>query len=523
MTGWFARGRLAALIAALLLAPLALSGPAQAEKAKNTLRIAFDQPIRLIDGYLNPNPEGDLVNRAVFDTLVGYDVATKTYHGQIAESWKQIDDKTLELTLRRGEKFSDGTPVTIDDVLYSFQYAMDPSANFLFKDSRFGWIDKVEKVDDDTIRVVAKEPTAIMLSRLWAGPEIVPQHVHQKLADRATFGLHPVGSGPYEVESFDPATGNIVLVANPLYDTANYEPAAKIGRIEITTIPDAQTQYAKVLVGDLDLIFNVDYDEAKNLVSSNPDYKIVTAPTISYSYILFDTADRTGIHVFKDIRVREALLRAIDVAGMRKAMLPPEFAAKPAMQAMCLPAHVGCAWTEAPVSYDPAKAKQLLAEAGLADGFDLTLSTWGPARPVAEAVAGDFRKIGVRASVSAMPINAFQTARGQGKLQTMVTQWDNGGGVPDIDTTAEFYFPPSTRNYIGDPEMATLTDAAARELDPKKREALYAQLFDRATAQRYMMPLVEFPAIMVLSKDLAVDSNHLKPEGFLFNRLSWTK
>jgi peptide/nickel transport system substrate-binding protein len=511
------------LTAALIAAPLALGGTAQAEKARDTLRIAFDQPVRLIDGDLNPNPEGDLVNRAVFDTLIGYDVATKTYHGQIAESWKQIDDKTLELKLRRGIKFSDGSPMTADDVIYSFQYGMDPTANFLFKDSRFGWIDKVEKIDDDTIRVVSKQPTAIMLSRLWAAPQIFPAHIHSKLADRATFGQHPVGTGPYKVESFDPGTGNIVLVKNPEYNWGGYEPAATIGRIEITTIPDAQTRYAKVLVGDLDLIFNVDYDQAKGIVASNPNYRIDVAPSVSYSYILFDTADRTGIHVFKDIRVREALLRAIDVEGMRKAMLPPEFAAKPRMQAMCLPAHVGCRWTEAPVSYDPAKAKQLLAEAGLAGGFDLTLSTWGPARPVAEAVAGDFRKIGVRASVSAVPINVFQTQRGEGKLQTMVTQWDNGGGVPDIDTTAEFYFPPSSRNYIGDPEMAQLTADAARELDPTKREALYAKLFDRATAQRYMMPLVEFPAIMVLSKDLVVDHNHLKPEGFTFNRLSWTK
>jgi peptide/nickel transport system substrate-binding protein len=518
MTRAFARG----LIAALIAAPLALGGTAaMAEKAKDTLRLAADQPIRLIDGYLNPNPEGDIVNRAVYDTLIGYDVKTKTYHGQIAESWTQIDDKTLELKLRHGVKFHDGSPMTADDVIYSFRYAMDPSANFLFKDSRFGWIDHVEKVDDDTIRVVSKQPTAIMLSRLWAGPEILPAHIHGALADKTTFGLHPVGTGPYKVQSFDPATGSIVLVKNPDYNWGGYEPAAKIGRVEITTIPDAQTQYAKMLVGDLDLIFNVDYDQAKNIAGSNPNLRVLVAPSISYSYILFDTADRSGIHVFKDKRVREALLRAIDVQGMRKALLPPEFAAKPRIEAMCLPEHVGCAWTEKPVTYDPAKAKQLLAEAGLAGGFDLSLATWGPARPIAEAVAGDFRKIGVRASVNAMPINVFQTARGEGKLQTMVTQWDNGGGVPDIDTTAQFYFPPSSRNYIGDPELGQLTDAAARELDPKKREALYAQLFDKVTAERYMMPLIEFPAIMVLAKDLVVDGDHLKPEGFMLNRLSW--
>jgi len=502
---------------------LALAGTARADKAHDTLRIAVDQPIKLIDRTQNPNPEANLIDNAVLNTLVGYDVATRTYHGELAESWTQIDDKTMEFKLRRGVKFTDGTEMTADDVVYSFQYATDPKNNFLFKDSRFGWIDHVDKIDPYTIRVHAKQPTAIMLSNLWGGPQIVPEHVRAKLADPTTFGLHPVGTGPYKVESFDPAIGRIVLVKNPDYNWGGYEPAGKIGRIEVSVIPDAQTRYAKLMVGELDLVFNVDYDQAKGLVAANPNYKIQVAPSISYSYILFDTADRSGIHVFKDKRVREALLRAIDIEGMRKALLPPEYASKPRMEAMCLPEHVGCAWTVPHVRYDPAKAKELLKEAGLAGGFDLALATWGPAKPIAEAVAGDFRKIGVRASVDAMPINVFQTARGEGKLQTMVTQWDNAGGSPDIDTTAEFYFPPSSRNYIGDAELAAWTREAARELDPQKRSALYAKIFDKATEERYIMPLVEFPAIMVLAKDLVVDSNHMKPEGFLVNRLSWGK
>ncbi|HVA13471.1 MAG TPA: ABC transporter substrate-binding protein [Stellaceae bacterium] len=511
------------LLAAIMAAPLALGGTARAEKATDTLRLAVDQPIRLIDGTLNPNPEANLIDRAVLDTLISYDVATKTYRGQLAESWKQIDDKTLEIKLRRGVKFSDGVEMTADDVIYSFQFAMDPKVNFLFKDSRFGWIDHVAKIDPDTVRVYSKQPTAIMLARLWSGPQIVPAHYHSQLADKTTFGQKPIGTGPYKVASFDPATGKIVLVKNPYYNWGGYEPAAKIGRIEVTTIPDEQTRLAKILVGDLDLVFHVDYDEAKDIVARNPAYKVFVAPTISFSYIFFDSADRSGIHVFKDKRVREALLRSIDVATMRKALLPPEFAAQPRMQAMCHPAHVGCNWSEPPVSYDPAKAKQLLAAAGLGGGFDLELLTWGQGREIAEAVAGDFRKIGVRATVNAATVNVFQTARGEGKAQTQVTLWDNGGGAPDIDTTTQFFYAPSSRNYTGDAELAQWTNDAARELDPAKRDAIYKKLFDKVTAERYGMPLVELPAILVVSKDIAVDSNHMKPEGFLLNRLSWVK
>ena len=343
-----------------------------------------------------------------------------------------------------------------------------------------------------------------------------------QLADKAEFGRKPIGTGPYKVVSFDPSAG-IVLEKNPYYTWGGFEPAAKIGRIEISSIPDAQTQIAKVLVNELDLIFHIDYEQAQGAVAANPNYKVFAAPTISFAYIFFDAADRSGIHVFKDKRVREAMLRAIDRDAMRKALLPPEFASQPPMDAMCHPAHIACAWSKKPPSYDPAAAKALLAEAGLSGGFDLELLTWGQARVIAEMVAGDLRKVGVRATVNAATVNVFQKLRGDGKAQTMVTLWDNGGGAPDIDTTTTFFYLPGSRNYTNDAELTQWTIDGEHEPDTEKRAAIYTKLFDKVTDERYGMPLVELPAVLVQSKDLVVDTRHTKPEGFLFNRLSWTK
>jgi peptide/nickel transport system substrate-binding protein len=501
---------------------VALGGAAEAQKSKDTLRVAFDQPIRLIDALHNPNPEANLVDRAVMDTLVAYDVETKTYKGQLAESWTQVDDRTLDVKLRHGVKFHDGSEMDADDVIYSFAYATDPKVNFLFKDSRFGWFESAEKLDKYTVRLHAKQPTALILARLWGGPPILPAHIHSKLEDKAEFGRKPIGTGPYKVVSFDPSSG-ITLEKNPDYNWGGFEPPAKIGRIEIYPIPDAQTQLAKVLVNELDLIFHVDYEQAQGVVAANPNYKLLAVPTISFTYIFFDAADRSGIHVFKDRRVREALLRAIDRDAMRKAVLPPEFASQPPMEALCHPAHIACAWSLKPVTYDPAAAKALLAEAGLAGGFDLELLTWGQARTISEMVAGDLRKIGVRATVNAATVNVFQRLRGDGKAQTMVTLWDNGGGAPDIDTTATFFYLPGSRNYTDDAELTKWTEDGEREADPEKRAAIYRKLFDKVTAERYGMPLVELPAVLVQSKDLVIDTHHTKPEGFLFNRLAWTK
>ncbi|HXR85884.1 MAG TPA: ABC transporter substrate-binding protein, partial [Stellaceae bacterium] len=159
------RRRLTAALIGLIVASGA--GAAKAEAANDTLRLAVDQPIRLIDALQDPNPRAGLMDRGVFDVLVGYDVKTKTYRSQLAESWKQIDDKTQELKLRHGVKFSDGVDLTADDVIYTFQYAMDPKHNFLFKDAHFGWIAGIEKIDGDTVRIHSKEPSAIKLARLW--------------------------------------------------------------------------------------------------------------------------------------------------------------------------------------------------------------------------------------------------------------------------------------------------------------------------------------------------------------------
>jgi peptide/nickel transport system substrate-binding protein len=504
------------------LSAAALAAPASAQKAKDTARIAIDQPIRVVDEIFNPNPESNLMDRAVMSHLMGFDVATKQYKGNLAAEWKMVDDRTIELKLRQGVKFHDGSEFDADDAVYSFDFISDPKTNYLFKDSRVAYFDKAEKVDKYTIRVRAKNPDATALARLVGFPPMLPSDVHSKLEDKESFGRKPIGTGPYRVTKLDSAAG-VSMEKSANYTWGGYEPAAQIGHIEISTIPDAQTQIAKVMVDELDLIFHIEYDQAQDIVAKKSNYKLFAAPSISFTYIFFDAADRSGIKVFKDKRVREALEMAIDRQSMRKAMLPPEFAAQPPMEALCHPAHPGCTWNAQNPKYDPAAAKKLLADAGYPNGFDLELLTWGQGKPVAEAVAGDLRKVGVKASVNATTVNVFQKARGDGKSQTMITLWDNAGGQPDLDNTTQFFYADSSRNYSQDADLTKWTNDGARELDPKKREEIYKNLFSKVINERYGMPLVELPAILVVSKDLVVDTNHMKPEGFLLNRLSWTK
>lgn len=500
---------------------MALSvSPALAQKSKDTLRLALHQPIRQIDALYNPNPESNLMDRAVMDTLLTFDAANRRLISQLAESWKMIDERTVELKLRRNVKFHDGTPFDADDVMYTYRFVMDPKTNFIFKDSRFGHLESAEKIDQYTVRVRAKHARATFLTRLVQAPPILPAQSHAKLDNKAEFGRNPIGTGPFKVVSLD--SNLVVMAKNQNYNWGGGEPAAQIGRVEISSIPVTQTQIAKLMVNELDLVFDLDLEQAKSL-QAIPDVKISISPTVSFSYIYFDVADRSGIKIFKDKRVREALLMAIDRQAIRKAFLPPELSANPPQDAMCHEKNIGCVSTEKGPGYDPIGAKKLLAAAGLADGFDLEILTWGQSVPVAVAIAGDLRKIGVRATVDAVTVKVFQGKRGDGKSQTMVTSWDNGDGQPDVNTTSDFFFAESSRNYSGDADLVRWTEEGVAELDLKKREGIYRQLFDKVIRERYGLPILELPAIIAHNGNLQIDNNHTKAQGFMLNRLSWTK
>src|SRR5512145_759948 len=102
------------------------AGPAFAGKADNTIRFAYDQVIENVDPYFNNVRLGVIIGANVWDTLVYRDPKTNQYKGQLATSWKWVDDKTLEFELRKGVTFHNGEAFDADDVVYTFNYVSDP-------------------------------------------------------------------------------------------------------------------------------------------------------------------------------------------------------------------------------------------------------------------------------------------------------------------------------------------------------------------------------------------------------------
>ena len=509
-------------MAALAAIAIAVAPPALAQKSKDTLRVGAYQPISLIDTFYAAGPEETLAARMVFDPLIHYDVDKREFVGGLAESWKRIDDLTMEFKLRQGVKFHDGQPVTMDDVEYTHQFVVDPKANYRFQITRINWVhDKhFEKIDDRTFRLRSKEPMAAMLGKLTNFPPIYPKHLHSKLEKKQAFGQNAIGTGPMRIAEFSTTTG-VTLVKNPEYKHGNAgKPAVQISRVRIDPVPDHQTQMARVIRGEQDLMFNVDKDQADAL-SKNPDFRVDVQDAVSFNWVTFDVQARSGpgAKMFADKRVRLALLHAIDRNDLNHLIHPAVAKEKP-LAVVCHPKLLHCASTVEPPRFDPALAKKLLTDAGYPDGFETTILTWGEAKDTAEAVAGMWRKIGVRAGVETATFGTFIKKRAEG-VPTMVTLWDNSVGQPDIDNTAEYFFMPSPRNYNKDPVIEKLALQGRSELDPKKRTEIYRQMFDKAADEAYLMPLHRIPAVVVHHKDVKLLGGHLHPKGFEINRVAW--
>jgi len=510
--------RLTASIAIAGLAVVSYQGSALAQKSKDTVRFGLYQPIKVLDRIFDPHPETNLTAPAVFDNLLFYDADERKYKPQLATSWSRINPTTWEFKLRQGVKFHNGASFDADDVVYMVNFVTDPKINFRFKGTRFGWIKGVEKVDQYTVRFVSKAPYAPTLSRLATALPIYPKGAHGALKVKSDFGRNPIGTGPYKVTKVDPNAG-IFFEKNENYYNGS-KPAGKVGKLIALSIPDRQTQVAQIITGGLDIMYNVPKDQSQDL-SANPEIEISVTPTVSFVYALVDAANRSKTGLFTDKRVRQAIMHAIDRDALRKAIVPDQLQGGTPQQAICHSWHIGCVSSAPLPKHDIAKAKSLLAAAGKGDGFDLEITTWGPSRLTAEAVAGQLRKVGIRAKVDALPIGGFVKKRAQGKVQMFVSLWDNGGAAPDVATTTGFFWMKGSRNYMGDDDLLKAHLDGQKTFDMATREAIYKPAFDKVTNEAYMMPLIPLPVVLAHHKSVVVHGGHMNPEGFELNRISW--
>jgi peptide/nickel transport system substrate-binding protein len=413
----------------------------------------------------------------------------------LAESWTvSPDQKAYEFKLRPGLKFHNGDPFTAEDVKFSFQRA---KAKLLHEKVR-----EVVIVDPHRVRFVLHEPWPDFMTfygTLVSGAGwIVPKKYVEQVGPDG-FKKHPIGLGPYKFVSNTPG---IELVMEAFEGYWRKMPSVK--RLVYKSVPEATTRMAMLKRGEVDLAYLVDATLGEE-IKRDPSLKLAFSGGIGTMYLdFFDQWDPKS--PWADRRVRLAANYAID----RKAISQAETLGASIPTGNVVPRAFEFAIPIEPYGYDPARAKQLLAEAGYPNGFDAgDLHPWPPYFSTGEAVTNYLAAVGIKTKVRTMERAAFYPALASKKLKGICVCVNAvyGNAASRLSETV-----PSDGAYAygGYPDIDALYKQQARETDRKKREATLRQiqqlLYERVRfgpLYDYIWPSgvgprVENPALMLI-------------------------
>jgi peptide/nickel transport system substrate-binding protein len=475
------------VLAAVLLA----AGPALAGKRDDTLRFAYDQSVENIDPYFNNVRLGVILRPHIWDTLVRRDPVSGEYQPHLATAWRQVDDRTLELDLRRGVKFHNGQEFTADDVVYTLNFVSNP-ANKAVTQQYVNWIERAEKLDAYKVRIVMRQPTPSAIEYL-SSPVVVHPHLHYAEVGPKGMNEKPIGTGPYRVVQH--VLGKlIVLERNPDY----FGMPAKIRRVEVRIVPDRQTQMAEALSGGVDLIMHVPKDQAEQLAGT-PNLQVVSGETMRIAFVQMNSLDDSPAPMLKDVRVRRAINHAIDRQALAKQIVGE---GARVIDTICFPSQFGCIGDGAAhYEYDPAKAKRLLAEAGYPGGFELEFLAYRE-RNQTEAMIGYLRAVGIRANLRFMQYAAMRDQVRAHKVGLAHWTWGSSS-INDVSASTPIYFKFSEDDVNRDEEVRAALDKGDSTMDPQARKDAYGEALRRISERAYAVPLYSLPVAYVAAKDLA--------------------
>jgi len=503
--------------AALAIMSLSLAAPALAQKSKDTLRIAFTDPIEPADAYFFSKPEQGVITRSIYDGLIHFDDINGKFRPLLAKSWKWVDNTTLEMEIRDDVTFHNGKKFSMDDVMYQLNWAIDPKSNHQ-QPRAVEWIKSVEKLSATKFRIHAKKPDALALLRLAKSVWIYDSEQHAKFADKRDYGRKSFnGTGPYKITSFSENEGVSAERVDSYNIGAYWKNASNIKRIQAMAIPDGQTRVAHLLTDRIDVLKEISPDQTKELIK-DPRFSSTALNGMNFTYFLLDATGRAGQKALTDVRVRRALFMAVNRQELAKNLLPE---GTQLMDALCFKFMTACGYTTQPPAYNPEAAKKLLAEAGFPNGFDLQVTDYMPETAAsAIKVTGDLHKIGVKAEVQKLTFTTLRKARDEGKLQSLVAYYTMAGG-PDSSAGLDFFYRAESRDYARDKSLLEAMDKAAEELDEEKRRVLYQSAFDRINDQSYIMTMTTLPTVFVHTQEIAIRPGSLEPYGALGRDFFW--
>jgi len=480
-----------------------------APASSQTLRYANQGDLKSLDPYTLRETTTIAHHGHVYEGLVARDKDLKIVPA-LAESWETPEPTRWRFHLRHNVKFHNGDPFTADDVIFSADRVRANGSNFtsvIPADAKF------VKVDDYTVDVVLKSPNPILITQ-WDGWYIMDKkwcEKHDVVAPTPASAttpsyasLHENGTGRFTIESHQPGVKTVFKVFPGWWG----KPESNLKEIVFTPIANDATRVAALLSGEVDVIEPVPLQDIQR-VNASGAAKVMTGPELRTIFLGMDQSrdellysSVKGKNPFKDIRVREAFYKAIDVDAIKSRV----------MRGMSTPSALMIAPQLYALSkdftrpkYDPDAAKKLLAEAGYPNGFELTMDCpndrYVNDAAICQAVVGMLARIGVKVDLNAQPKQLFFAKvlkPGGYKTSFYLLGWTPAS----MDSHNVLHDIFGCRNDPKDPgrgeanlggycnkDLDALTDKILVEPDQAKRDQLIKQAFEIANKDYAYIPL----------------------------------
>lgn len=439
------------------------SEPGGATGYKDTLIWAQGADITSLDPHQGKETVAVQVTDQVFDTLTVVNAETGELEPLIAENWEQLDDLTYVFNIRQGIKFHDGSDLTAEDVKFSLDRAIGSAAVSYIVD----FIDTVTILDEYTVEVKTHSPYAPALRNLSVPfAAIVPKAVVEQ--DEDAFIQHPIGSGPYkfvEWKQGDSAT----LEAFEDY----WEGTPPTKNLIMKVIPEAAQRTIALETGEIDLAYDIIPNDLVR-IEENPDLTLYEAPSLTAFYISMNMNSEP----FTDQRVRDAINLAID----RQLIIDTIASGSgEAADAIIAPAVFGY-HSPGAYEYNPEKAKELLAEAGYADGFETNLCVNDNQIriEVCQAIQAMLQDVGIRTTVDVLEFGKFISDTTDGKHDMAYFGWVTSTTDADYTyyslTHSSQQGAAGNRTFLNDPEVDDLIEIGRTSADESVRLKAYEDL-----------------------------------------------
>lgn len=436
------------------------------------------------NGYDPMTTSSALTVAANWHTLEGltelHPATREVYAALAAEMPKKVDDTTYEATLRKDAKFTDGSAVTADDVVFSFTRVLDPANKSLY--SQFlPFIDKVEAKDASTVTIKLKYAFSLVAERLSV-VKIVPKAVVE--VDAKKFDMNPTGSGPYKMTDNGAASQKVVFERN---DSYNGPRPALAKSMTWQVLPDDTTRTNAVSSGSVQAI---DAVPAANLSTLKDPVKVAAQQGFGLLFAMFNNT------TFSNVKARQAVLYALDYAKICDTSM-----AGLATPATCFVQEGHPAYKKAKVVYsmDAAKAKSLLAEAGVTT-INLLCTDHGWFSAVRPVIRENLEALGVTVKYdekkSADTYSFIESADGAKAWDVVIAPGDPSVFGDDADLLMRWWYGGDVwtdarmhwKGSEGQKAIQALLDEAVK-LEGDKQIAKWQEAFDKISEDVPLYPL----------------------------------